>query len=295
MNDGDPSTPPASAARGFAVVRRRPRRAACEAASGKARERFSKPSRSGAFRTPVALLTVALALAGCDGPSPDATAAAALQPLAVAYGDGAVVGRVSLDGPPPPRPVLDVACCAGARPIRDDAVVVDDNGGVADVFVWLEGGPAVDGSALPPALLDQRDCRYVPHAVGVVVGQPLDVRNSDPTFHNVHVAPRSNPPANLAMPADGGDQRVSFAAPELIRVGCDVHPWMGAWVGVFANPHFAVTGTGGGFRIGRVPPGAYTLVARHEWYGEVRRPVTVPADGPPAELTITYRPPDDAG
>ena len=237
-------------------------------------------------------------LAGCDAGPPQVAARSDLVPPSAVAGDGRVTGRVTFEGTPPPRPVLDVRCFPGSAPVRDDSVVVADDGGLANVFVHLEPADGeqitVDGSTLPPALLDQQDCRFAPHAVGVVVNQPLRLRNSDPTFHNVHYTPDRNPRENLAFDTAGETRTVSFQWPETVRARCDVHPWMSAFIGVFPTPHFAVTGTGGGFAVDGVPAGDYTLVARHEVFGELRQPVTVPADGGAPDVALAYRPPGRA-
>jgi plastocyanin len=165
---------------------------------------------------------------------------------------------------------------------------------LANVFVYLAGVAASDGSDREPALLDQKDCRYVPHAVGVQVGQTLRVRSSDPgTLHNVHYNPDRNPPANFGLTSAGDERKVTFGqAPEFIRVRCDVHPWMNAYIGVFDSPFFAVTGESSGmFEIGKVPAGDYKLVAWHERYGTIERAVKV-KDNDSVDVTVEFKPPE---
>ena len=278
------------AGRGRRLSRRRQR-----PASGAAKGRATRLTVAPLLLAPLLLAP----LVGCDSAPVDAPPRADLVPPSAVEGTGRVAGRVELVGTPPPRPILeDARCFPGAAPVRDDSVVVGDGGGLADVFVSLvpvvpAGTPAVtvDGSTLPPVVLDQKDCRYTPHAVGVVVNQPLRVRNSDPTFHNVHYTPDRNPHQNLAFAEQGEVKAVAFQYPEMIHVRCDVHGWMGAWVGVFPTPHFAVTGTGGGFAIEGVPPGDYTLVAHHAVYGDLRQSVTITEDGDAPGVSLAYRPP----
>lgn len=214
------------------------------------------------------------------------------------YGSGTVTGVVKFVGTPPVRKEIpNTQCHTGggdAEPLKDEMVVVNpDNSTLANVFVYLEGAgaPPSDGSAREPAVLDQVNCRYVPHVVGVQVGQTLRVRSSDATMHNVHYDPSDNPPANFGMTAPGSERPVKFASPEFIRVRCDVHPWMTAYVGVFDNPFYAATDEKDGrFEITKVPPGEYKLIAWHEQYGKVEQPVTV-RDAQPADVTITYQAP----
>jgi len=209
------------------------------------------------------------------------------------YGSGSILGVVKFIGTPPPREsISNQPCHAGAAPLKDETVVVNSDGTLANVFVYLADAPESDGSDRPAAVLDQVDCRYVPHAVGVQVGQPLRIRTSDPkTLHNVHLLASANPPLNFGLTDAGAEKTVTFQQPEFIRTKCDVHPWMTGYVGVFTSPFFAVTAEGRGtFEIPRVPPGKYKLVAWHEQYGQIEQPVEV-KDNEPVQVTVTYKAP----
>jgi plastocyanin len=226
------------------------------------------------------------AMTGCD--RGDATAPAS-RPT-VAAGDGAVSGTVKFDGPPPaPRRIEQAsgqACHSGATPIFDDSVIVDPDGGLRNVVVSVENGPNVESvpatAAAGPAVLDQVNCQYVPHVLAVRAGQPVTVRSSDPTLHNVHSRTGANRSFNLAFRSAGEARTIAFAKPEAsppVEVRCDVHQWMRAHVAVFDHPFFAVTGDGGRFELTGLPAGTYTLVAWHERYGQKRQPVTVTEGG----------------
>jgi plastocyanin len=189
--------------------------------------------------------------------------------------------------------IANKPCHDGAGPLLDETVVVNEKSGMlANVFVYLADAPPSDGSQREPAVLDQVDCRYVPHVVGVQVGQALRVRSSDPkTLHNTHYVPSANKPANFGLTDAGAERKVTFEKPEFIRVKCDVHPWMTAYVGVFDSPFHAASGEDdGAFEIARVPPGKYKLVAWHEQLGQVEQPVEVTGDEP-VEVTVTYKGP----
>jgi hypothetical protein len=143
---------------------------------------------------------------------------------------------------------------------------------------------------MKPALLDQVHCRYVPHVLVVGVNNPLLVRTSDDTVHNVHVLAERNASENFGQTAAGQQRELRFAIPEVMRVKCDVHPWMGAYVFVVDHPFVSVTSGGGKFEIRGLPPGRYTLSGWHELYGTIESTVTV-TDATPVELNLKYEAP----
>jgi hypothetical protein len=240
-------------------------------------------------RTRAALLAAMAAclLGGC-GRGDDGAAPPASRP-AVAAGMVVVTGTVKFDGPPPPTATLgEQTCCDKRTPIVDESLVVDPAGGVRNVVVYLEDGPNVP-TAPPPALLDQQGCRYVPHVLAVRAGQTVQVRSSDPTLHNAHADRGANKPFNLGFTDAGQVKETAFAKPEVaVRVRCDVHQWMSAYVAVFDHPFFAVTGAGGTFEIAGVPPGTYTLVAWHERYGKKTQQVVVADGGSPTPVVAGF-------
>jgi plastocyanin len=170
-------------------------------------------------------------------------------------------------------------------------VVVGSNGGLANAFVFIEGLPRVSGQSLEAPVLDQVGCRYTPHVVGVCVGQPLRIRTSDDTMHNVHFSPQRNESRNFGMTQPGDEKIVTFREPEFIRAKCDVHPWMTAYVGVFENPFFAITDAQGRFDIADLPSGKYKLVTWHERYGRLERIVEVNSDVSPQIIDLRYAAP----
>jgi len=211
-------------------------------------------------------------------------------------GTGTVRGHVRLAGaPPPPRSLTLTGECHEVRgsatvPARD---VLVREGRLQNAFVRLLD---VDGVPVPPApgrevVLDQQGCTFTPRVVGIRPGQPLVLANGDPVLHNVHAMPEANAGFNLALPSRGARAVRTFRRPEvMVPVQCDVHPWMGAWVGVVDHPWFAVTDTDGAFVLAEVPEGTYRLEAWHEVFGTVRTSVTVPAGGT-AQTTLAL----DAG
>lgn len=232
----------------------------------------------------------ALLVAGCDNRSGTKSAAPLPPPI---FGQGTISGTVTLKGEPPAMRAIDNGICGpGAKPIREETVVVGPGGRLKNVVVSLKGVPAsAPAQPVAPQTLGQAGCRYVPHVVAVQVGQKLNVTTADAVLHNVHAMANVNRAANLSMPPGSGPQQLTFDRPEVVAVRCDVHPWMLAYVAAFDHPFFAVTGDDGRFEIKGVPDGRYTLVAWHEALGELEQTVTV-ANGQLASAEFVYEKPE---
>src|SRR5207244_1286000 len=134
---------------------------------------------------------------------------------------------------------LIVACGKGKEPSKeaekDEEVVVGPGGELANVFVYVKNPPAGNYPAQStPVTLDQKGCQYHPHVSGLMVGQPLEIRNSDSTLHNVHAMPNNNSQFNEGQPVQGMTSTKKFDKPELtpFRIKCDVHGWMKSWMAV---------------------------------------------------------------
>ncbi len=138
-------------------------------------------------------------------------------------------------------------------------------------------------------MIDQSACEYHPRVFGIMVGQPLEIRNSDPLMHNIKTRSRQNRPFNTSQPTAGMTLTRTFTAPEvMLPFECNVHGWMHAYAGVLAHPFFAVTGTDGTFSMRGLPPGTYTIEAWHEKYGT--QTVTVTLQGGEAKTAdFAYR------
>ena len=132
-------------------------------------------------------------------------------------------------------------------------------------------------------------CQYVPHAMGIMVGQAYRILNSDGILHNVHALPKVNPAFNKPMPPTLKETTTTFSKPEpVFQIKCDVHPWMSAYVGVLEHPYFAVTADGGKFELKGLPPGTYTIEAWHEKAGTRTRQVTIGAKES-KEITLSFK------
>jgi len=202
---------------------------------------------------------------------------------------GYIQGSIRLEGTPPATTPLNMGadpyCKAqhAAAP-ASESLVVGAGGALRHVFVYVKAGlPAGQAYAAPsePVVLDQVGCQYRPHVFGIMVGQPLRIQNSDGTLHNVHSLSRNTRAFNVGLPDKGQHVMRSFSAEEImVRIKCDVHPWMECWAGVLPHPFFAVSGDGGAFAIEDVPPGTYTLEAWHEKLGAQTQSVTVETGRP---------------
>ncbi len=119
---------------------------------------------------------------------------------------------------------------------------------------------------------------YHPHVFGMMVNQPLEIVNADQTLHNIHALPKSSKAFNIAQPKQGMKMEKTFDKPEtMVKIKCDVHNWMSAYVGVLDNPYFAVSDDKGSFTIKDLPAGQYEVEAWHEKYGAQTMKVTVGA------------------
>jgi hypothetical protein len=196
---------------------------------------------------------------------------------------GKIAGKVAFEGTAPEPEVIDMSAeptCQEQYPdgATTETVVVNDNGTLANVFVYVKSGLEGKTFATPsePVVLDQKACHYTPHILGVQTNQPIIIRNSDAFLHNIHPQPKNSRPFNIGQPKEGMETEKTFSAAEImIPVGCDVHDWMSAYIGVVDHPYFAVTGSDGSFEIPNLPPGDYTVEAWHEEYGVQEMKVTV--------------------
>jgi len=200
---------------------------------------------------------------------------------------GTVRGAVKIRGEIPLRKRIrldaDSKCEAmHAGVVLSDQLVADANGNVQWAFVFVKAGPigAPPSAPTTPVLLDQIRCVFTPHMVGVRVGQPIRVLSSDDVLHNVHALPFTNKEFNVGLPRGGMEVVRTFDQPEvMLKIKCDVHPWMASWVGVVDHPYFAVTNELGSYVIRDLPPGKFTLEVWHEMYKSVTRSVDVPPGG----------------
>ena len=236
-------------------------------------------------------------LAGCGGgakeeASSEAPAAEAPAAAVDTANAGGVNGSVTYAGADTDTPIAmnaDPVCASlHQTPVDTNEIALKD-GKLGNVFVYVKSG--LEGKSFPaPAEkkeIDQVGCQYTPRVLGVQVGQPVTIKNTDATLHNVHALCVDNPQVNFGMTGAGQSRDLTFAAPERFAVKCDVHPWMRAHVYVFDHPFFAATGGNGRFEITGLPPGEHTLVFSHPFLGD-REQKIVARDSEPAEADVVF-------
>jgi plastocyanin len=195
---------------------------------------------------------------------------------------GDISGTITLKGTPTPEKPIDKSadknCGTGGAPPTTHHYIVGSKGELANAVISLKGMDGKStGASAPPAVLDQLHCEYSPVILAVQTGQKIDIKNSDPTLHNVHAIPTvgGNQEKNQAQAPNAPDLMFSFPKAEnFVKFQCDVHNWMFAWVSVFDHPYFAVSDKDGKYTIKNVPDGKYTMVVMHRKAAPASAPVT---------------------
>ena len=191
---------------------------------------------------------------------------------------GTIRGTVRFTGAafePKKLPVtVDHSVCGKEKDAED--IVLSPEKGIRNVVVSLQSPPpgAKSPAALPMVQMDQEQCVFVPRVVVVPAGGTVEFLNTDRLLHNLHSDSMGNPKFNRTQPR-GRTIPIVLKEPEIIRVDCDLHPWMRAWVVVADHPFYAVTNDRGEFMLDNVPPGEYTLRLWQESLGAVTNDVTV--------------------
>jgi len=195
---------------------------------------------------------------------------------------GAIRGRVELRRPPAPPERRPTVADLGAPVPRD----------VPDLLrsvVYLESAPrgAFEANEGGRAKMDQRNETFVPHVLAIMTGTTVDFPNSDAFYHNVFSLSK---PArfDLGRYATGRSRSVRFDKPGIVRVFCDIHSHMNAFILVFSHPFFTLTNAEGRYSLENVPSGTYNVIAWNEGTASEPKPVTIP-DGGVAELDFTLR------
>jgi hypothetical protein len=251
------------------------------------------------------LLVVAL-VAGCGGgstsdvpPAPAGGGAAAGPVFDMAKATGTVSGKISFEGTPPPNDKIQMGAdpyCAQHAADNPTAETVEvKDGGLDNVIVFVSSGLPAGTSYAPGANVEinQQSCHYIPHVFTLMTNQPLKIKNSDSTLHNIHVFGEKNPQFNVGQPVKDMVSDTKFTTAEVpVPIRCDVHKWMGAFVGIFDHPFNTVSKGGGAFEL-KLPPGTYEITAWHEKFGKKTMMVEV-KDNEKKETNFSFNANDKA-
>jgi len=187
---------------------------------------------------------------------------------------GDLTGRLLYDGTAPARKKLtvdkDVECC-GKFDIRDESLMVGEEGGLANVYIYVRSrsvdiNPELAEAIEPKVVLDNRDCIFMPHCMAIWYDkQEFEIINSDPVAQNVAFSPLGDIPANIVLPVDGTATytfRRKQSTP--VAIACNYHPWESAYILPRDNPYVAITELDGTFRIPKLPVGELEFQVWHE-------------------------------
>lgn len=194
---------------------------------------------------------------------------------------GTLRGRIT----PPSGPLETVERATVVDPAGAGRILVDRRS-----VVYLDPAPraAFDTREEPVVRLDQRNKTFVPHVLAIVAGTTVEFPNSDHTYHNVFSLSKTKS-FDLGRYAAGHSKTVRFDRPGIVRVFCDIHSHMSAFILVFAHRYFAVTDEDGRYRIEGIPPGSYTVMTWNESAPLDAQRIQVPDAGGDVELNVSLR------
>jgi plastocyanin len=204
------------------------------------------------------------------------------RPMAAPAASGAIRGRVELRRPLPAsdrRPNVSDLGAGGQRDVSDRLRSV----------VYLETAPrgAFEQAEPGHAVMNQRNETFVPHVLAITTGSVVDFPNSDRIYHNVFSLSKPAP-FDLGRYAAGRSKSIRFDRPGIVRVFCEIHSHMSAFILVFGHPFFTMTDADGRYRLDNIPPGTYSVIAWNEGTSSDPALVSVP-NGGTAELDVAVR------
>ena len=204
---------------------------------------------------------------------------------------GKITGRVIIAGLAPKLPTLPVTkdnkICGVNKP--DEALVIGTGGGIRNAVLWLSDVPAPKGGAAEKYRLEAQTCRYEPHVVIARAGATLEVVDGDPVLHHPHAEVGEEKQWSFPMPIKGYAVPRPLPKAEVVRIGCEAHPWMRAWVVVIDSGVTGLSDELGAFTLSGVPPGKHKLKLWHERLGEREEDVEVAA-GETLQKDVTLSP-----
>jgi plastocyanin len=246
----------------------------------------------------ILVLAIAVSCGGGDSSKPALPPAPGGAPAAGGFdmskATATVGGKIVFEGTAPPAQKIQMSadpyCASHSTNALTEEVVVSD-GGLQNVIVYVKSGHESFGPFRAPAepvVIDQKDCRYTPHVFTIQTGQPLDVKNSDSTLHNIHGWAEVNAPFNVGQAVKDMKNTFKLDKEEMpLPIRCDVHRWMNSFAGVFNHPFHTVSKEAGSFSL-KLPAGKYEIVAWHEKFGTQTQTVEV-KDNEKLDLNFTFK------
>lgn len=193
---------------------------------------------------------------------------------------GKVKYVANFDGEQPERPAADASGNSecGVDSVKSQEIVVNDNQTLRDVVVSVAEGPSGLEAPAEEVIIDQENCLYKPHVTTVKTGQTVKITDSDPKMHNVRATTADGNQLFNLTTFKGDKKEVSFDEPGYVRLECNIHPWMEAWVYVTEHGQAEVTGQDGETSLENLPAGDYTLETWHEEFDGTEHSVDVKKD-----------------
>lgn len=164
----------------------------------------------------------------------------------------------------------------------------------ADVVVSLEGvAPEaikrqISAGGAHKAVLDQRNMKFIPFVLPVLVGTAVDFPNNDKSWHNVYSKSDAKK-FDLGLYAPGKSRSITFDKPGVVRILCNVHPSMEAFIVVKQHPYFAAPDQAGNYRLDNVPLGKYRLQAWHPQLGTTEYGVEIVREGEVVDINFDLK------
>jgi plastocyanin len=194
---------------------------------------------------------------------------------------GTIRGVVKVNGNFPKLSPLQISKFKEVcKDVPNESMIIGSDQGLRYAVVTLEGitkGKAVEKESVHE--LDNSRCRFVPHVLAASVGQFVLLKNTDPILHTTHAYFTSDQPQFNVGLYPGRVSRKPLVTPGVVKILCEVHPWMSAYLVVADHPYQSVTDIYGEYFINDVPPGTYKLKAWHESLGTQEKQVEVKPGG----------------
>jgi hypothetical protein len=210
-------------------------------------------------------------------------------------GWGSLTGRFVYDGTAPTPTALNITKdedFCGQHNLVDESLVVGEDGGVANVVVYVRTKdvaihPDLEAAVEEKVVFDNKNCRFEPHVLPIWFDrQALVIHNSDPVGHNTNLQPTADVGTNKLLPADGEAEYTFSRSQNLpVPVSCNIHPWMFGYIIPRENPYVAVSAADGTFTLEKLPAGELEFVAWQEKAGYLE-----PGDWKRGRFTVNIGP-----